>query len=55
MKGEARGARGRERERKERRRDGFGYPTTCNEFLGSRGRVGSGKWEVGSEGAVMRT
>jgi hypothetical protein len=43
MKGEAREARGGERER---RGDGFGYPTTCNEFLGSRGRVGSGKWEV---------
>jgi hypothetical protein len=39
----------RERERKERRRDDFGYPTTCNEFLGSRGRVGSGECEVGSE------
>jgi hypothetical protein len=35
LKGEAREARGRER--KERRRDGFGYPTTCNEFLGRRG------------------
>jgi hypothetical protein len=60
IKGEARDARGRgrkrerEREREERRRDDFGYPTTCNEFLGSRGGVGSGEWEVGSEGVVMR-